>query len=117
MLLKVAIDPELGDELADGRSPNPGGLLLRHLRERCLIALGPGAGAAELLEAFAKCGSPDLANLMSLLLRDRVADAAATASIVSISELENADHVSSWTDIADLLILAQWRADYLEQEE
>jgi hypothetical protein len=116
MLLRVAIDPDVGREIAGGREKPPTGLLLRHLRERCLLALGPGAGAAELISTFSRCGSAELAMLIGELLSNRLADSGEVASVVPMDQVETDAEVESWHKVAELLLMTQWRSDWLAED-
>lgn len=112
MLVRVAVDPYAGLELAEG-DRRPGQLLVQRLRERCLLVTDSKKSLAELLDAFRRCGSAELAAVMEQLVSHRSRLAVARhggATPVSLFEVERMEDVATWRDVAHLLLLSQMRA-------
>jgi hypothetical protein len=113
MLLRVAIDPYAGLEVAEGKH-RPGRLLARHLRERCLLVADSGQSLAELLDAFRRGGSVELAAVIEQLANHRYRPAVVPKDApppVSVSDIDRVEDVATWREIAHLLLLSQLRID------
>ena len=110
MLLRVGIDPDAPEDLG-GTGPGP--LVLRYLRERCVLVSDSSAARASLIERLSH-GPQELRQALSLLLSSpsRCVDRVGPLPIDQITEPED---VSSWIGVADLLLLAQYRADALAE--
>jgi len=115
MLLNVGIDPAAGAELADGVK-GPGRSLIRYLRERCMLVVESDAAAGELQRAFQQTVSAEFAQAVALLLQHRRVRSAPVPAPVALKDLESLDEIGSWLGFADLLLLAQWRLEYLEPQ-
>jgi hypothetical protein len=112
MLLKVGIDPDAGEELAVGLT-KPGRLLVRYLKERCLLVAEPES-AADLVRAF-QGAAPELAQAITLLVGQRLT-APPEPSPVPLRDIVSCEQVGSWEDAAELLVLAETRLTALVEE-
>ena len=110
MLLRVGIDPDAPEDLG---GPGPGPLVMRYLRERCVLVAESAAARASLIERLSH-GPQELQQALSLLLSSssRCVDRVGPLPIDQITEPKD---VSSWTGVADLLLLAQYRAEALAE--
>jgi hypothetical protein len=115
MLLNVGIDPTAGAELADGLK-GPGPSLIRYLRERCMLVVESDAAAGELQRAFQHTVSTEVAEAVMQLLQHRRVRSSPVATPVALKDLESLDEIESWRGFADLLLLAQWRLEYLDPQ-
>lgn len=115
MLLPVGLDPDALRELASGDASGPGPAVIRKLRERCLLAVGSRSAVRELLEACNGCGSAELSQVLAQLVKSRLlAPDDGAGGPVPLDQLEHPGEVASWRELADLLVLAELRAEVIE---
>lgn len=111
MLVKLAIDPDAGTELGEGSDP-PGRALVRFLRERCLLVVDAESSGASLARGFAQSGSSELVQALGLLIQNRLRIAPDPAP-VPVDCIESEQDLRSWDGAAELLLLANFRAEVL----
>lgn len=113
MFLRVALDPDAGPEILQSRSRIPGAILVRYLRERCLISLDAQTSVGSILSSLDGPGLTELRAVFVELLQSRsVRYPDVTA--VPIGDCETAEQTATWSELADLLLLAAYRMDEID---
>lgn len=110
MLLRVAVDPDAPLDLG-GRLP--GGLLVRYLRDRCVLVFESDESRAALARSSLEL--PIELRQVVLGLLDRRTETMRRQGTVPLQDLTEASQVATWQELADLLLLAEVRASALDE--
>lgn len=111
MLLRVAVDPEAPLDIG-GRGPGP--LLIRYLRDRCVLVFDSDVSRAHLARSLVEL--PAELRQVVLGLLDRRAETVPDTGPVPLQDLTEVAEVVTWAELADVLLLAEFRASALDEE-